>query len=1668
MRIGQISLLLLMLLAWPPSVAWPQETRPPLPAIRQVWLDAKDAPAILGTGSWSMVPRREFITILEAAQKVSQAERRMPWLLSAQYSARIDGLQMLGTAQLLLHNPHEIAAWALLSPWTMPLRRDPEAADQMKLPAVRSITERSLALLTGSNGNQSHRLSWSIQGEERSDGRWFQLQLPACPQATMNIIVPFPYRLDSPSARQHLRGPFPVEGENARRWQLQLGGEARQDVQLVLRTPQEQRQVSWSEARLDADFVVNGTEVLARYEIDVQRWHDRLRPLLLDLPEQLKIKSLSLRQLDTDVPLPIQKLSGTSLSIPFPESAEQRATVVLEATWSLRRGERLVFHTPGFQNSISVKPTLRVVSMPSEPLVDWNWGDYVPQQLASQGALAEVLILTPQLMMGSTALTPPSARQVERTLDLSYQQDSWWNLSRRKQQLTVRCQCTSSRAQTEFMSWMVPSGWTVKEVTSDPSMPIQAWAWHVGRPLEVQWPAGRRSGQKCIITVQLEPGTPATITEEPRVWFMPNLIPQVPGRFSGSYAISLERMGELLPPSMVVIKSPGIRVPPPISATSLWSPTVTVPDLYWQLQDAGATGSVQMQDWPATVRASLVTEVLDVEQASSLRYRMKLQPLAGSVLRWPVAFASNQQEMSWTSSPKSSGWTWKQPSPTTGQFDWAKPLDTEVELESTLPLSGGAPVPLLTSPMPFVGRLRVGQFWKMPQDWPGETVANKKNDIEVGWRYDSRTSAPVLNRPNTKQLVLTSPTIDTRVNGLLADSVYNTTVPSHLETLQLALPGNGEFVSCEINGVPQKAGKSITLPASLQPAGLTLRYRTMVHDHLWASTWKQTMPLWSMETTPAPLCRVTSANDRLAISGELPQHNKTRTKNTPATASDVSLVWVSRQMIVVVSLLVFGLCWWGGSYRGSLGIIITLSIMAILLVHNVLSHGMANNWWIAPPAVLGLALSFLRTHGPWRRRAAIPTACLLAMAGSCLTVMAQGEHASLVYILRGEAGKEDDERVMVPASLWQQMQVVAKQIAAGTTQRWWVTEVNTEGRLLEGRLRLTSKWSFSVRTDGSGDIPWTEARSPEEVIVNGQPVQPRLVSGPFGLQQWVIPVQRAGTYEMIVKWELPVKQEGAQQSVVINNPVAPCQKMTIKGVSDRLYLHGSAGAWQIKQQDGIETLTADTGLSRSLVLSWPSPNALPPEAMVDVGVLWEHRVHQSMAHAVLAYQIGQGTLDQFTIDLPVGLRVRNLSLVGEVQAAVTPRIKKWRIEQVKGKQQLQVYLHRPVTGTVHLLLEMLWQRDRNVDTVPLEQLYPVGVSQRHGIVAYLADGVLAEPMSPLQVATNEEIDFARPWLPSLGSLPASAIARTAPSQTSIVQLRLRPLSSVPVLKTENSITVEPQGVVHRFTIDAKPQQRPLVYLNGHVDPGLVINEVTGKQVSRWFQTTARPGESSQLSIWFSTENGPPQATSFAVVARQAVEMNEEQSIRLPVYQIKWDGTSQGPASMKLLSNRPEKIRGIQSNAVLKGIPGPWNEKEMLAAYEIPSVLPAGAAILLQEENVQQVPKASAIWDNTTDEARWVLTITAPNAGMLPAQIDMLSLNGQLEQNWQFEASVPLAFRPSRSLGSALLWSMQLSKPVNKLQIKCYPLRDAHGMVIQPVVSFPAWSGMTITPAEQMK
>ena len=133
------------------------------------------------------------------------------------------------------------------------------------------------------------------------------------------------------------------------------------------------------------------------------------------------------------------------------------------------------------------------------------------------------------------------------------------------------------------------------------------------------------------------------------------------------------------------------------------------------------------------------------------------------------------------------------------------------------------------------------------------------------------------------------------------------------------------------------------------------------------------------------------------------------------------------------------------------------------------------------------------------------------------------------------------------------------------------------------------------------------------------------------------------------------------------------------------------------------------GLTRETTLFWPRPTPRSAANQVDVGVLWEHRPLVSIAHAVLRYQLEKPT-SQLLLSLPANLHVKNINLVGELAALPSPRLLGWRVVPAGTMQQLVIDLQRPALGTIHLLLELPWQRNDSERDIPLAGVIPVGIS----------------------------------------------------------------------------------------------------------------------------------------------------------------------------------------------------------------------------------------------------------------------------------------------------------------------------------------------------------------------
>lgn len=1626
----------------------------PLPKIRSVWIDTNNAPVNLGADSWTTVTLSEFQKIQSQAELHSQAEKLPPWMTQAHYEASITGRNMRGKALLHLNNPHAIKAWAMLSPWSpaiVPGRND-------KRTRLRTgDNPQQIRALIDANRTQDVEIDFSVMGEQRADGTYFLLQLPACTFATMQIQLPAGYRMDWPGNGQFITGPLATSEVHLRRWDLTLSGQPRREILLVVREDKEQEPFRWMESRLDADFVVTQKEIQANYEIDLQCWHDRLRTVVIDWPEAINIESIQLKKLDAELPVTYERLLPAQLKLILPDSVDQRATIQLKGIWKPTADQRIDFRMPSVRDSQLTRSSIRIVNSYELPLIDWQWGDYhptqAPQRVFSLDAGAEILTLTPQFLGGSKTSRTPSARLATRQLEIDYQEDNWWNISRQTNELSVLFRCSVAQGNRDFLSWRIPEGWQVNDVVSiGPAGRLFAWNGQPGKLLNVQLDKPLSPGQPVSLQIKLSSQQPPQFSEEPRIEYFPRLVPVEPGSLTGSYALSFSRSPSCLPPSFQVIKAPGQRVTPPSEGTLLWKDKVSLPDGYWQLQDQQASGTIQWQDWIGAARLQLRTEVKETRSGLEVFYRLVIRPRAGRITQWPVHFTGAVPTLDWKSSNSIKyPFQWISASGEQGKFVWDNPVLEETVLEVRFPWQTDKPVPLLLSQEADDIQLKVDDGWELVWNDDDSTRVILDSKDKQCWQLDFRVHSPRLKRKAVSTNVLAIPRLSSVVKNGYIENVYTVTVGACVNPLKVSIPTNSWLMEVQLDHNPREAVSPLIIPAADRSRELKIRYRQPVSTGIFYSQYEPEYPTWS-SITSVPVLHSVQFDQRVVGLNDWKCVSNSGDSLVNMLGNGSSLYWISLESFILLML-----CSYAGSFlickyhaKWSLaGLLLVLLLSATLLpVH----------WWLLPVAGCLGVLSLFITKWIRSRYAMVMFISILLAGLGHSWMAAEDQTIELVFIIPDAAGNRDNARVMVPARLWSLLQSKAMQPAAGARRAWWISEARTSGELGLQQLRLTTQWNVVVEGTEPVDIPWLEGKSPQAVRLNGVPIQPRLVQGPFGLQQFAFRISEPGEHTLQIDWEVNVQAFRGMESALIKWPGAPVQTMTLKHVPSDIQVTGCTGQWAIREENQRFRLDADVGSGNMLNISWLSPQRIAQPPVADAAVLWEHRASESVAHAVIQYRLDNIWMENLRVNISLRSRLRNLNMVGELEPNVSPRIRSWNMKAAATHQELSIELQRPVTGNIVLLLELPWQRISMEEKIPLYGIEVVNVETRNRVVAYLLDGVNGKPDRDLVPVNKADADFARPWLPSLVSLPGSSFTRMSDFREISPSIVLHPVSSDAKLRTSLDIQLDMQELKYRYLIQATDRNLPLLYLAGQVDPGLKVQELAGDSVVRWHQTSVQPAVPSRLYLWLSGKNQSDQVPLCSILCRRPFEQMDNGRSRIPLYAIRWD-TATAEKSM------PITLRNLRSNRWLldsssPGLveqSGPMLNAEMFSQWMMPMTMPFGSAIVLREEPGSNRPSFTRQWDE--NDKCWRFTLQAATDDTLSAELEFAVQNCKLEDDWQIEASVPLVARPVHGQANEIIWSVQLAKPVKRLQIISKPFCNTGDNLQSPIISFPAWPGL---------
>jgi hypothetical protein len=1383
------------------SCSLPLRADEPLPQFREVWLDTREVPALLGQGSWSLVPYQEFAQLRDQAFVLEKRYKTPPWITSLHLDARVEGNQLKGLAHLQVRHVNPGNAWLNLQPWSPSLLPHDNTS---KAGSLRAGNDPRSVLVRVHQDQQSLSLPVQVDGEERPDGFWFNLQLPASPQSTLKIDVPPGYRLEWPRPRGVLTSTEPSC------YSISLDGSSASELTLVVRKDTAALTKPFQECRLDAEFQVSNKVVDARYDLVVQRWHDRIQHLDLALPDGLSFTQIDWKQGDNLIPLEAKSNQTGKWTLTLPEQLDQRVTLMLRARWPVQPGKAITFHIPQVIHASS-RATLRIQST-TERLEHWTWGEFTPQErliLAPPVSTGFAMKLVSSGLRTAAPWRSPTARLAPQQGVQAFEQHSSLLLGR-SSLLTVHCHWPGS-GKPELLQWKVPTGWKVDTVHGGKQQTRPLWHWKPGSLLEVEVDPGSQEELHMHLS-------PEKVLVEKEPLPLPHLVPQSPGHWTGSYSLLLERVGTLLPPSLNILQSPG-----PGTISKPGEPTL--PDAHWQLDDlqttVTATGMIRLEPWPPLAQAEVFTE-LDAQHR--LIYRLRLEPLAGRITDWPVRWNAALPSVVWRVLSSNLAVNWQTNSPQTGNLHFPEGLTQPVELECLLPWDTTQQVPLLLGDS-ATGLLQLPAHWK-------PATALKPGPRDRSYVYEPNSAALQLVHAQPTSVKLTSQSLRAKQYTGMVVCSYEAELPVHEEPLHLSLPSEALFSHCSLNDLSLTVyHQKITIPVSESPQKLLLVY------HLPLRAGKEpSLPLWNIPITTTCVVTLEPAVDWLYLSH-------------PNSINQLPASWLLAGLLLIMA------------FRQSMtaGPLLSLPLGFLLIVFCL--KAFPDSYLPAIVLVIGILLFVIGSLTQRRRLALIVAGCL-----TMLTPPGQaqpGRAPILIYLIAGKTNAPNDALVIVPASALNQLRNFVTKEQASETTGWWVEQVNTQATRQENTLRWTSTIQVRNQSVSTLAMPWLQPVVPTDIKVNGQPSQLRPGNVAFGLLKHSILIPPRGIHEVQVNWSTPLTSESSWLTSPLSWPGCPVQTLTVTGFSGWLKTDTST----LPLRDGQPTACARMTECRLFLNEPPLNNII--DAFADVAVHWDHRPQQSTMNVLVSYDFKTIPTDKLLLDLPRTVQVRAINLVGEKQALASPRLQRWQLTPQWDSQRLAIQLQRPVMGHVYLLLELPYERTE-LATLPLTGIEVIGIPVRQSFVAWSGEGVALKMRNAGKPILRDATRFATAWLPQLASLPDEQFLKMQPLSVPAPALELEPLPAKPLLSAQSTMLIGELTLETTTELSQVVGSTPAIVLQGKVPGDCTVTSITGPDVQNWQQSSPQDDKSTELLIWLAPRSRPGNRSICSVTTRRAV------------------------------------------------------------------------------------------------------------------------------------------------------------------------------------------------------
>jgi hypothetical protein len=479
-------------------------------------------------GPLEQLPRAEFEALLARARK-NAAARGTPRLVRASYQAHLEDAALVGTGEWQVFHPGPGPGLLPLHPPKAPpgqqfslALRKARFADRDALIADHDGLAPSL-LLDGP-GEHAVALEWSARAEARPEGLLFQLHVPPCPAALLELELPADRSVtllvttpEGAGRAPVLSGPHPAGADDRRLWKLGFSG--RSHVTLLVRQAEGAGPPLLLVRRQTSQQDLSPEGLDARFEFDLEAPRQGVRELACQCDPSLRPYEVAAPNLEKwELKEPI--LPGLpALLLVWLREPLHEGTLKVRCLAPLGEPARPSFWSSPAMKVVGAAPRGEALTLRFHPdlkVEDWQAGSFRVVGAAAEADRTQVLTLVGGGLEPDGARRP-FARLLAPAAEYRCQQLAWWQPNARPAALTLQLTYEVSQGSLFQLPVQLPDGWEPERVDLAPAGLLASSRLQVEngrpvlrvelqrplRPADASRPPPRRRG--ATLTVRLRP-----------------------------------------------------------------------------------------------------------------------------------------------------------------------------------------------------------------------------------------------------------------------------------------------------------------------------------------------------------------------------------------------------------------------------------------------------------------------------------------------------------------------------------------------------------------------------------------------------------------------------------------------------------------------------------------------------------------------------------------------------------------------------------------------------------------------------------------------------------------------------------------------------------------------------------------------------------------------------------------------------------------------------------------------------------------------------------------------------------------------------------------------------------------------------------------------------------